>query len=69
MYNWDTAGDNVMELSKTGTNVYQPRNPRASDYFRCVEGHFEELEALWDDRFENRYGFWRPYVKDVIKKG
>jgi hypothetical protein len=27
-------------------DVYQPRNPKASAYYRCVEDHFEELEAL-----------------------
>ena len=38
MYNWDAVRDSAMEPSKTGTDVYQPRNPRASDYFRSVEG-------------------------------
>ena len=66
MYNWDVVGDNAMELSKTGTDVYRPRNPRASDYFRSVEAHFEELEGVWDDRYANRYGFWRPYTLDMI---
>ncbi len=60
------AGDNVMELSRGAADVYQPRNPRASDYFRCIEAHFEQLEMLWDDRYANQYGFWRPYVKEVI---
>ncbi len=55
-----------MDLSSSGTDVYKPRNPRASDYFRCTEAHYEELEMAWDDRYERRYGFWRPYVKDVI---
>ena len=35
-------------------DVYQPRNPRNSQYYRCVEAHFEELEAVWDDRYERR---------------
>ena len=47
-------------------DVYEPRNPQASHYFRCVESHFEQLEGLWDDRYANRYGFWRPYVREVI---
>ena len=47
-------------------DVYEPRNQRASHYFRYVESHFEQLEGLWYDRYANRYGFWRPYVRDVI---
>jgi hypothetical protein len=47
-------------------SVYQPRNPRASGHFRCVQDHFEQLEMLWQDRYASRYGFWRPYVIDVI---
>jgi hypothetical protein len=26
---------------------YQPRNPKASAYYRCVEDHFEQLETVW----------------------
>jgi hypothetical protein len=47
-------------------DAYQPRNPQAGGYFRCVQDNFEELESLWDDRYASRYGFWRPYVMDVI---
>jgi len=28
-------------------DVYQPRNPKASAYYRCVEDHFERLETVW----------------------
>jgi hypothetical protein len=47
-------------------DAYQPRNPQAGGYFRCVQDNFEELESLWDDQYASRYGFWRPYVTDVI---
>ena len=47
-------------------NVYCPRNPQNSDYFQCVQDNFEELQNVWDDRFASRYGYWRPYVMDVI---
>ena len=46
--------------------IYQPRNPQAGGYFRCVQDHFEQLQMLWQDRYEPRYGFWRSYVADVI---
>jgi hypothetical protein len=28
-------------------DVYQPRNPKISGYYRCVEDHFEVLETVW----------------------
>ncbi|MBT8358850.1 MAG: transposase zinc-binding domain-containing protein, partial [Deltaproteobacteria bacterium] len=46
--------------------VYQPRKHGKSGYFRCVETHFEDLEAVFDNRNACKYGFWRPYVVDVI---
>ena len=49
-------------------DVYQPRKPKASAYYRCVEDHFEQLEAVWDERYQGRFGFWRPYVTDVIRR-
>jgi hypothetical protein len=24
------------------------------------------MEHLWPERFEKRYGFWRPYLKEVM---
>ena len=35
-------------------DVYQPRNPKASAYYRCVEEHFEQLETVWDERYQSR---------------
>ena len=49
-------------------DVYQPRNPKASAYYRCVEDHFEQLKTVWDERYQRRFGFWRPYVTDVIRR-
>jgi hypothetical protein len=46
--------------------LYEQRNPKASQYYRCVEAHFEQLEMAWDERYARRYGFWRPYVRQVI---
>jgi NAD-dependent SIR2 family protein deacetylase len=37
---------------------YRPRQPQNSSYYQCVQDHFEG--------FERRYGFFRPYVRQVI---
>ncbi len=46
--------------------AYRRRNPYASSYHQCVEDHFETFEQVYDDRFPRQYGFFRPYVKQVI---
>jgi len=60
-----------MTLLKADTDVYPiytARNPRKNQYYRCVEAHFEELERIWEERYQRTYGFWRQYVTDVIYK-
>ena len=52
-------------MANTST-VYQPRNPKTSLFYQCVEDHFETLEQIYDARFAKQYGFFRPYVKQVI---
>lgn len=47
---------------------YQPRHPRNSMYFQLVEAHCEQLERVWDRLYQPKYGYWRPYVMDVIYK-
>ena len=46
--------------------VYHPRKPQESQYYQCIEDNFENLEQVYDDRFSKKYGFFRPYVKQVI---
>jgi hypothetical protein len=44
----------------------QQRNSKNSPYYQFVEDHFEAFEQMYEERFERRYGFFRPYVKEVI---
>ena len=46
--------------------VYQLGEPQESQYYQCVEDHFETLEQVYDERFAKKYGFFRPYVRQVI---
>jgi hypothetical protein len=46
--------------------VYRPRSPQTSQYYQCVEDHFETFEQVYDDRFPKQYNFLQPYVKKVI---
>ena len=47
-------------------SVYRQRKPQNSPYYQCVEDNFETFEQVYEDRFERKYGFFRPYVKQVI---
>ena len=47
-------------------SVYQQRNPKNSRYYQCVEDHFERFERVYDELFARQYGFFRPYVRQVI---
>ena len=46
--------------------VYRPRNPQSSDYYRCVEDYFETFVRVYEEYFSRLYGFWRPYIEQVI---
>ena len=46
--------------------VYRQRDPQGTPYYQCIEDHFETFEQVYEDRFERQYGFYRPYVKQVI---
>jgi hypothetical protein len=48
------------------TSIYRPRKPQESQYYQCVEDHFERLEQVYDEIFARQYGFFRPYVRQVI---
>jgi len=46
--------------------VYMPRHPQDSDYYHCVEDYFETFVQGYDEQFSRQYGFWRPYIAQVI---
>ena len=48
--------------------VYRPRTAQASPLYRLVADHFDELERVWDERYQREYGFWRPVVRSVVEQ-
>ena len=52
----------------TPAAVYQPRNPRASSLFALVEDNYEEFERVYDERYQEQYGPWRPVIGEVMRK-
>ena len=51
-----------------GAEAYHVRDPRKNQYYQCVEANFEELERVWEECYQNRYGYWRSHISDVIYK-
>jgi len=33
-----------------------------------VEDNFDELERVWDERYERQHGFWRPIIRHVVEQ-
>ncbi|MDZ7831827.1 MAG: hypothetical protein U5L07_08765 [Desulfobacterales bacterium] len=58
----------LQPATKSTDDVYRPRNPQNSGYFQCVQNHFEVLEMAWEERYQSRYGSFRPYVNVYCSK-
>ena len=48
------------------SGVYRPRNPQATPLYRLLEQRFDEVKGIWDEVFEERYGFWRGFVEGLV---
>ncbi len=48
--------------------LYCPRNARASPLYQLLEAHYDEVKAVWEERFEKKYGFWRGFVDTVVAR-
>ena len=50
------------------TSFYRPRNPEASSFFKVVRDHFDEFESVYPERYQDKYGYWRPVIRTSIDK-
>ena len=48
------------------SRVYRPRRPRESPLWRLTEEHLETFKQVYDDRFAQRYGFWRAEIERTL---
>ncbi len=48
--------------------VYRPRNPRTTPFFQLVEQYYDDIKALWEDRFENAQGRWRGFTDTAVAR-
>jgi hypothetical protein len=46
--------------------LYHPRDPQASDLWRLLDQHFDSFQQVYDERFQEKYGYWRPIVEQSV---
>jgi hypothetical protein len=54
--------------AKEAGGVYRPRHPQQSPFYKLVERFYPEFEAVYEERYQERYGFWRPIIGTVVRK-
>ena len=47
--------------------VYRPRDPQASDLWRLMNQHVETFAQVYEDRFQAKYGYWRPVIERSVR--
>jgi len=48
--------------------VYRPRRPRETSFYRLVEEHYELFEQIYPKRYEDKYGYLRPVIRETVYK-
>jgi hypothetical protein len=46
--------------------AYRPRRARDSPLYRLAETHHETFKQVYDERFAERYGFWRAEIERTL---
>jgi hypothetical protein len=46
--------------------IYRPRQARKTALYQLVEKYYEDVKAVWEDRFEKKYGRWRGFIDYVV---
>lgn len=55
-------------MAECAKGVYRPRQPRETPFYRIVEEHFERFEQVYPERYEDRYGYLRPVIRETVYK-
>ena len=56
-----------MEDISNKQSVYHPRRPYDSPLWRLLNNHYENFEHCYEERFEQKYGFFRPIIGEVVR--
>ncbi len=47
---------------------YRARRPCESPLWRLLDQHYDEFQQVYDERYQKRYGFWRPVIAGTVEK-
>ena len=53
-------------VAECAVGFFRARKPQESPLYRLVEALYDTVKGVWEERFEQRYGFWRGFVDDVV---
>jgi len=48
-------------------SIYHPRDPKASPLWQILDRHYDDFEKSYPEKFEKKYGFFRPVVGEVVR--
>ena len=54
--------------AKEGVEFYRPRQPQETPFYRLVERFYPEFERVYAERYQERYGFWRPIIARAVER-
>lgn len=58
---------NISGLVMAILSVYHPREPKASPLWRIFDRHYDDFEKSYAEKFEKKYGFFRPVIGEVVR--
>ena len=53
---------------ETCRSFYRPRRPQETPLYRVLDRHFDAFKSTYEERFERRYGPFRPLWDEVVAK-
>ena len=48
--------------------LYHPKDPEASPLWNILNTHYESFERDYEEKFEKKYGFFRPVIREVVEE-
>ena len=52
----------IEEMPQVVEGVYKRGHPERTDYYRVIEGYYQEFENCYTERFEEKHGYLRKKV-------
>ncbi len=47
---------------------FRARKPQETPLYRLVEALYDKVKGSWEERFEQRYGFWRGFADGIVNR-